>query len=266
MCRRSIAMRKKSNSVLPPIHPNAGLTAAYQKQLDRMVEAMNRSVKHWLLASYRKQNERLATDASPARELTDVMRRLKKHWMTIFDKAAPVLAKRFADRAARQVDNTMTTQMRTRDFSIDFKLTDEARNALDATVGENVALIKSIPAEYMADVEGLVMRSISVGGDMKTLSLALEKRYGITRRRAGLIARDQNAKATATMVRVRQMGLGITHAKWLHSHGGREPRASHVVFDGETYEVAKGALIDGEWIFPGQLINCRCVARSIIPD
>jgi uncharacterized protein with gpF-like domain len=263
-----LAMKKRSDTVLPPVHPNAGLTVSYQKQIDRLVEQMNRSVTHWLGASYRKQVARpavLAADASPANELRDVMRKLKKHWVSVFDKAAPVLAKRFAERAARQVDTTMTNQMRTRDFSIDFKLSDEARNALDATVGENVALIKSIPPEYLADVEGLVMRSISVGGDMKTLSLELEKRYGITRRRAGLIARDQNAKATATMVRVRQMGLGITHAKWLHSHGGREPRASHVAFDGETYEIAKGAYIDGEWIFPGEKINCRCVSRSIVP-
>jgi len=253
---------------LPPIHPNAGLTAAYNKQLDTLVEQMNRSVTHWIGAAYKRQVARpavLAADASPARELTDTMNRLKKYWVAVFNKAAPLLAKRFAERAARHVDLTMTNQMRQHDFGIDFKLTDEARNALDATVGENVALIKSIPQQYLADVEGLVMRSISVGGDMKTLGLELEKRYGLTRKRAGLIARDQNAKATATMVRVRQMGLGITHAKWLHSHGGREPRASHVAYDGKTFEVAKGAYIDGEWIYPGEKINCRCVSRAIIP-
>ena len=261
---------KRNDTTLPPIHPNAGLTVDYQRQLNRLVEAMNRSVTYWLKAAYKKQHARLpdaplAADASPAKELTDTMKRLKRHWLSVFDKAAPLLAKRFGERAARSVDRTFENQLKRHDFSIDFKLTDEARNALDATVGENVALIRSIPAEYLADVEGLVMRSIAVGGDMKTLSLELEKRYGVTRRRAALIARDQNAKATATMVRVRQQGLGITHAKWMHSHGGKEPRASHVAYDGKTFEIAHGAYIDGEWIYPGEKINCRCVSRSIIP-
>lgn len=258
-------MKPQKNKVLPGIHPNAGLTVEYRKQLDKLIDDMNRSVVYWLTAAYRKQQPRLAADASPAKELQERLKRLKKYWLEVFDKSAPTMAKRFAEKAIRQVDMTMTNQLKQRDFGIDFKLTDEARNALDATIGENVALIRSIPQQYLSDVEGLVMRSIAVGGDLKTLSRQLHERYGVTKRRAALISRDQNAKATATMVRVRQLGLGITHAVWLHSHGGKEPRASHVAYDGKTYEIAKGAYIDGEWIYPGEKINCRCVARSIIP-
>ncbi|WP_257785984.1 hypothetical protein [Burkholderia ubonensis] len=41
----------------------------------------------------------------------------------------------------------------------------------------------------------------------------------MTKRRAAFIAHNQNSKATATITRVRQEGLGITEAIWLHSHG-----------------------------------------------
>ncbi|MNL73442.1 Phage Mu protein F like protein [compost metagenome] len=93
----------------------------------------------------------------------------------------------------------------------------------------------------------------------------MEKRYAVTKRRAALIARDQNNKATAAITRVRQQGLGIKQAKWMHSRGGKKPRQSHVEANGQLYDVDKGMYIDGAWIRPGELINCRCVAQSVIP-
>jgi len=37
--------------------------------------------------------------------------------------------------------------------------------------------------------------------------------------------------------------------------------------DGKKYDVAKGMWDPAvrEYIFPGQLINCRCFSRSVIP-
>ena len=94
------------------------------------------------------------------------------------------------------------------------------RDALEATVAENVALIKSIGSQYLTAIEGHVMRSITVGRDLAPLARRLEFQYGVTRRRAALIARDQNNKATAVITRERQNELGIK-AIWLHSAGGK---------------------------------------------
>jgi uncharacterized protein with gpF-like domain len=258
---------KRNEIILPPIHPNAGLEASYHKQLVRMIEEMSKSVIYWLTAEYRRQAPRvkLAADASPAKELRDKLSKLKQQWLSVFDKAAPILAEHFAKRAARQVDLTLTNQLRTRDFGIDFKMTAEARNAVQAVIGENVALIRSIPQQYLAEVEGLVMRSIAVGGDLGTLTDELTARYGIVRRRAAFIARDQNAKANAVMTRVRQSELGVTHAKWKHSGAGKHPRPDHVAASGKTYEIAKGMYISGEWIWPGELPRCRCISQPILP-
>ena len=87
---------------------------------------------------------------------------------------------------------------------------------------------------------------------------------------AALIARDQNNKATATITRARQEDLGITHAYWIHSNGGKKPRPSHVKAGQEktVYEVSKGWFDpdEGEYIWPGMLINCRCVCKAILPS
>ncbi len=155
-------------------------------------------------------------------------------------------------------------------LTVQFRMTPAAQEVYDAAVIENVGLIRSIAQQHLQDVEGMVMRSVQAGRDLGQLAPELRARYGITKRRAALIARDQNNKATAVIVRTRQKELGITQARWLHSHAGRVPRPSHVAFSegrdgGPYYDVEKGALIDGERIFPGELINCRCVSRSVIP-
>ena len=71
------------------------------------------------------------------------------------------------------------------------------------------------------------------------------------------------------MTRARQVEVGITEAIWMHSHAGKEPRPTHVANDGKRYKVAEGWFDPDprvrRHIVPGELINCRCTTRSIVP-
>jgi SPP1 gp7 family putative phage head morphogenesis protein len=107
---------------------------------------------------------------------------------------------------------------------------------------------------------------VSSGGDLKTLATSLREEYGLTKKRAALIARDQNRKATAVIHRDSLLDLGVTQAVWHHSHAGKTPRPSHVAANGKVYELSKGLLVEGEYIQPGQEINCRCTCRAIVPN
>ena len=109
------------------------------------------------------------------------------------------------------------------------------------------------------------MRSVAAGREVGTLRQELQTRYGLTKKRATLIARDQNNKATAVIVRVRQQECGITEALWLHSSAGRHPRPSHVAASRKPYLIDKGMYLEGKWTWPGQEINCRCISKSIVP-
>jgi len=109
------------------------------------------------------------------------------------------------------------------------------------------------------------MRSYSNGRDLQTMVSEIKDLYPAAANRAVLIARDQSNKANAVVNRARQLDLGITRAKWMHSHGGKEPRKDHLAADGKEYDIAKGCLISGEYIQPGQMINCRCTSRPILP-
>lgn len=264
----SVLRQRKEEIILPAVHPNQGLQALYRQKIERLLDAMRKSIDYWVAAAYNNNEPevaKIAQDESPAAAMREVMKRLTAYWQKRFNKAAPDLAKYFATAVDKRVSSVLKTILKDAGFAVSFKLSREANDVLQATMWEQVGLIKSIPQQYLADVEGLVMRSVATGRDLATLNNELLKRYQITKRRAALIARDQNNKATAVITRVRQDSLGITDAIWLHSHGGKTPRPEHLAFSGKRYKIATGAFLEGKWTWPGVEINCRCVSKSVIP-
>lgn len=141
----------------------------------------------------------VAMDASPAVFMRDAMRKLARRWTKRFDDIAHKLSDRFATNAMINTDVSLGNALKDAGFTVEFKMTSQMNNALQATISENVGLIRSISEKYFTEVEGMVMRSVARGRDLGYLTEELQKRYGITRRRATLIARDQNAKATSVM-------------------------------------------------------------------
>lgn len=258
--------RKRDDITLAAVQPNAGLRAAYRKRLLALVDAMTASYDRWLKAQYRKKPPEMTLDASPARDLERELRRLAKRWNKHFDDAAEEMAEYFAKAAHQRSERTMRSILKRHGWSVEFKMTRAMRDVMNATIEENVGLIKSIPQQFHTEVQGMVMRSATAGRDLSTLSDELSKRYAITRRRAEFIARDQNNKMTASFTRVRQIDLGITEAVWLHSGGGRKPRPTHVRNNGKRYDVAKGWWDPAvkQYIWPGVLPNCRCVSKPVV--
>lgn len=251
--------------VLAAVRPNAGIEAAYRRKIDALVTEMHESVLYWLTAAYRANEPEMAADASPAETLRRIFARLTKRWKRKFDDMAPKLAAYFCKSVMDRADGALAATLKEAGWTVPMKLTAPINDVLRAGINENVSLIRSIGREHLADVEQLVMRSVAAGRDLGGLTKDLEARYGITRRRAALIARTENNKGTALITRARQADLGIREAIWCHSSAGREPRPSHVAMNGKTYDISKGAYLDGEWVFPGTAINCRCTSRSVIP-
>jgi SPP1 gp7 family putative phage head morphogenesis protein len=253
---------------LKAIRPNVGIQAAYRRKLVAFIDEMARSYAWFLRAQYRASPPRMAQDETPAKELKRELRKLGARWTKRIDEMAPKLAKYFAQAASNRSDAALRKMLRDAGFSVKFKLTPEIRDVLDATVAENVALIKSIPAEFHTQVEGMVMRSVTAGRDLSSLTKDLQKRFAITRRRAEFISLDQNNKCTAVITRARQQELGIQEAIWVHSHGGKEPRRTHLANNGKRYKIAEGWFDTDpkvrRRIWPGELINCRCVSRPIV--
>jgi len=251
------------------VRPNAGLEAAYRKALTSLVDEMQASLQRFLLAAYRKNPPRLAQDDLPAADMGRAMRILARRWESRFDEAAESLGRYYAQAMGKRSDAQLKAILKRAGIAVEFRMTPAMRDVMEATIQQQVGLIRSIGQQHLSQVEGLVMRSVQSGGDLAMLTRELRERYGATRSRAELIARHQNNMATASMTRARQEELGITEAIWLHSRGGREPRPTHLANDGNRFNVTDGWFDPDpkvrQRIWPGQLINCRCVSKSIVP-
>jgi uncharacterized protein with gpF-like domain len=253
---------------LKPLQPNQGIQAAYRKKLEKLIRDMHRSVLYWLRAQYRATPPKMAMDDrhTPAGALARALRELTSRWLKNFDEGALRLARYFAKSVHARTDASLKKILRDAGFSVKFQISPAIEDILEATVEQNVSLIKSIPQQYLKNVEGDVMRSVQAGRDMGGLAKALQKNYGVTKRRAAFIARSQNNLASGAIHRARQIEFGL-EAIWRHSGAGKHPRASHVKNNGKKYDPKKGWL-DPEvkrYIFPGELPNCRCVSLAVVP-
>lgn len=139
---------------------------------------------------------------------------------------------------------------------------------LSQSIRDNVDLIRSIPRYDKLRIERMVHDSIRQKRDLSGLQEELQGIEDIGYRRAKIIARDQNNKVTEDITLERNKALGITQGVWIHRGGSKEPRETHMAFNGQIFDLDVG-LYDsdvGEYVLPGELISCRCTFKPVIPD
>lgn len=213
---------------------------------------------------------RLAYDApSSTTKLHRTLQKWGDKWRGKFDKLSVTMARKFAGRSFGSTELALKAALRDAGFTVSFKATRKSLESYKLVVADNVGLIRNLQASYYNKIQQDVWASVRAGADMHTLSRKLQDSYGLEEKRAALISRDQNAKAKAVIETTRRQELGIQYAIWQHSAGGREPRPVHVKWgrEGQRFDLSRGLFDpdEQEWIFPGQLINCRCTSRAIIP-
>lgn len=282
--------RAKGDKALRPVRPNAGIRAAYHKQLIALIRAMARDVRKTVMAEYRDTPPKMIEAREDAKEaaadgfaqdgfaqddfassvLRAAFKRLVAKWYKRFDGAASELAEYFATKSSERVDGSLERILREGGWSIKFEMTSAQKDVIGAIVNENVALIKSIPQQYLGEVEQMVMRSVAAGRNIKQLSDDLQKRLGVTERRANFIALDQSNKATALLNRARNLESGLEWGVWMHSGAGIAPRPTHVKAgrDKQVFSIDKGwpdPALRGKRIWPSTEPNCRCSWRPILP-
>jgi uncharacterized protein with gpF-like domain len=264
-----ILRRRPRDKILRPVRPNAGTEAAYRRALVEAIDEMELEVLHCLRrVGAQQEPPTLARDESLADVLRLALRDLVSRWTWRFEEMAPRLAAYFATRVSERSRSTLGRILRAGGIAIEFGITPAQEDVLQATVIKNVALIRSIPQRYLGAVEEMVMGSVQAGHDVGALATQLRAQGQVTKKRAAFIARDQNSKATAAMLRASHLEAGIDQAVWHHSHAGREPRPTHVRAgrEGVVFSVRDGWLDphEGRRIQPGELINCRCSSRPVI--
>ena len=116
--------------------------------------------------------------------------------------------------------------------------------------------------------EALDERVKAVRDACRSACTELEKRYGVTRRRADLIARDQANKATEAIKRVEGQHLGVKVGIWVHIPGTKTSRATHKAMNGKPFLLSEGMYDSavGRKVLPGELVACACTYRDFVPE
>lgn len=149
-------------------------------------------------------------------------------------------------------------------FSVPALIRDEGiGDVVDAAITENVKLIKTIPRQYLAGVKQLISLGMTEGKSAVDIRRSLSNDtliYGISQRRARLIARDQVGKINGNLTEIRAKEVGSPGYIWIGREDDLE-RPTHVANNNKYFTWSKPPAKTGH---PGADYQCRCYPKLII--
>lgn len=244
------------------VKANPGIRVWYRKQIESLVDRLRDSISWWIPAAYKK--------GANAILLQKAIDELRDQWTATFNDRADWIASRFLKRVDSTSRNAIKRSLAEVGFNVDWSKDKTVNNVLNSVKQTQVDLIKTIPQEALDRVSGIVQRGVQDGRDIHYIQKELEHGFGITKRRAKTIAIDQTQKATSAINRARYIQAGIKEAVWVHVAGRKTSRPTHVAMHNKTFKLdgQDAGMYDSavkERVMPGQLINCRCSCRAILP-
>lgn len=270
--KRIIVRKGKKYVAFTPIRANTTLLLKYEQELTNLVRSMLQDMITAVMQKYREYNDKVSYATMDAihddlsRAIQVIIGDKTSFWNKIFKLQAKPMVKKMIKGVDNHIKyNINSIQQDLSNWHIEFS--DEnlrALNAQEALIRQYVDLITNIPNTRAEQIFNDVMEASSRGRDISWLRQRLEHRYDMDARRARLVARDQVNKATSAISTAKQLDCGITQNIWRHSHGDRYPRQTHLEASGRVFELDKGCLINGEYIYPAEKINCTCFSVPVI--
>lgn len=258
--------RPRRRGRLPAMRQPDGVRAEYARTLNAVVRELEHLVRAELgdLEELVWRNQLGRNDAADGTRLDDVwddigdkLRRLRNAAARIFDDSRiKALAFRIGQAVSshnkaevvRQIGSAITIDV--------FGAEEPVRRQLAVFVADNVRLIKSIPEQALTQVEGVVLSGVRRGARASEIASGIKERFGVTRSRATLIARDQVGKFNGELTQLRHQEAGIDEYIWRTSKDERV-RKEHKDRDGEHFKWSAPPP-DGH---PGEPVQCRCTAE-----
>lgn len=157
--------------------------------------------------------------------------------------------------------NKMQWQVKAKSVGISIKGKQSFKGEQDyikSRIETNTTLIKNLKSEYIEELNIELKYSYEQGRPSSQLAKEIEKRFGITKRRAKLIARNETKNTNVQLNKKQAMELGFGNPKWQTMMDGRE-RPEHAKHNGKEYQFGVGLSDGGDGMEePGDAINCRC--------
>lgn len=272
---------RKGVKVAEGVHADIQVEAWYRRQLFNYLKRMREDIEATLVAQLRNE-EYLYADAlrfedSFVDNFGRTMAALIGRW-SIGNALALELASGFVGRMNEKTKQKLEKSIG-RAMGVDLAkiVTGEGLStAIDASIRENVRLIKTIPEQYLEKVQRIIDSETIKGRSSASIIEQIRAVYPVSVNRARVIARDQSNKVNGDLTRERQTSMGIRGYRW-RTVGDGAVRETHKERNGKVYawrpeDVGK-RLESGEVMLdpeaedighPGEDIQCRCIAEPIL--
>lgn len=141
---------------------------------------------------------------------------------------------------------------------------DLMRNALTARIGDNVSLIKTIPARMHLSLDRRLV-ALSKDGyrfDPEMLERVLRAEYGSSGWNVRRLTRDQTTKQLGQMTQIRLTQAGFERYTWVTGGTGPNRRKEHQANNGKVFALGTPPPTG----HPGEAILCMCQAVAYVED
>lgn len=297
-------MMNKNVIELKPLQYNAGLERRYQKEIaiivNELISDTVNAVKSFIANYNPKRPELLTLDESPysinaklnaVRQSYDsniaktgkkialrmAADQLRASNLAIKDSIKSLNPERANDKDSKELVLLLLALVASGMFSqrIDTiksqkplkYLSPSMREAVQASLFQNVQYMKDIAGDYLTKVTQSVMQNI-MKGDINQLRKEVVNLSRKAFNRSQLIAADQTRKAYQALTMRNMEEAGLKKFKWVYTYRSKEPRPFHKdVLNGKIFDIGKPPVIDpktGARGFPSQLPQCKCVMQPVI--
>lgn len=266
-----VAVKRKAK----PVQASAATGVSYNARLRAIVKEIKKDVDTILMPLLRKLSPQYETDSAPVfdaytDEIFTAINRIVNKWRSPeFSEVANKLSSEFINTADKVNRKRFNTSMKSVGLDV-FGDSPELVSYIDTSIFDNTRLIKSIPEQYLSNVQSIVMTNVRAGGRPSSIASSLLDQFDVTNNRAKMIARDQTAKVNGDLSAKRQQNVGFEYFQWLDSDDQRVRRRHEGIADKVTaygkgiYRWDNPPLSDkGIPIIPGQDFQCRCVAVPV---
>lgn len=143
---------------------------------------------------------------------------------------------------------------------------------LERWIDDNVSYVKSIPQDNLTELREIIFNAYQDGLSVTKLKNQIAKRFGVSKNKAKMLARDQMGSLTCQIQRMQQEKAGCNKYRW-HTRNDSRVRKCHRSFNNRVfdwnnppeiwYETKAGRVYTGRRCHPGQDYCCRCTAIPV---
>lgn len=256
---RAMLSRPRGSVVfLPAFAPPLADEVSYLRALRAMLREMWAWCRRVLLPAFERVKSGLMMDAEPATwsALEWLKERLVSVATSMVGRILGLTGKRHTDKFNAEAKKTLGIDLAGVVRGSDIE------PVLDQMAQRNAALITGLADDLVARIKTRTVTAVLNGETPEYLAHHLKGFFGLSEKRAKVIARDQIAKTTSDLNRIRQQQAGATEYIW-RTAADERVRSLHKALDGRKYRYGEATGAE-QGLPPGQPIMCRCIARAII--